>query len=276
MHLATSHLCFGTIQLSTGPRVRFAAQGDPTGEPLVFLHGYTDSWYSFSQLLGALPHCYRAYALDQRGHGDSERPPDGYALDDFAADVVALLDALGVDRATLVGHCMGSFVARRVAEAWPERVARLVLLGSAPTPANAVILDLQPAVQTLADPVSPAFVREFQASTVYGAVPEAFFDRIVAESLKLPARVWRSALDGLLAADCVGPLGRIVAPTLIVGGEQDSVFSLQEQQRLADLLPGALLSLYAETGHSPHWERPERVAAELDGFLRAMQFAACS
>src|SRR3954468_7899536 len=98
MQLAKPHLCFGTIHLATGPRVRFAAQGDPNGEPLVFLHGYTDSWYSFSRLLAVLPQRYRAYALDQRGHGDSERPPDGYTLDDFAADVVALLDALGVDR----------------------------------------------------------------------------------------------------------------------------------------------------------------------------------
>ena len=106
---------FATTRLATGVRLRYAEQGDPGGEPIVFLHGYTDSWWSFSRLLPFLAaERYHAYALDQRGHGDSERPESGYALDDLAADVVAFLDAVGAPRAIVVGHCMGGFVAARV------------------------------------------------------------------------------------------------------------------------------------------------------------------
>src|SRR3712207_2117749 len=77
---------FGDVRLRTGPRLHYAEYGDPGGEALVLLHGYSDSWYSYSRLLPLLaPERYRAYALDQRGHGDSERPPTGYTPDDFAA-----------------------------------------------------------------------------------------------------------------------------------------------------------------------------------------------
>ena len=114
----------------------------------------------------------------------------------------------------------------------------------------------------------PAFAREFQASTVHLALPEPFFERIVTESLKLPARIWKSALDGLLAFDDTADLGRIVAPTLIVWGEQDALFSRQEQERLTAAIPGARLIVYPETGHCPNWERPRRVADDLGALVR--------
>src|SRR5215212_9513031 len=131
MQQAVPRLRFATARLETGIQIHYAEQGDPGGEALVFLHGYTDSWFSFSRLLPLLdPMRYRAYAIDQRGHGDSERPDGGYAADDLAADVVAFLDAVGAPRATLIGHSMGSIIARRVAETHPDRVARLVLIGA--------------------------------------------------------------------------------------------------------------------------------------------------
>jgi non-heme chloroperoxidase len=84
------------------------AQGDPDGQPILFLHGYTDSWFSFSRLLPLLPTHYRAYAFSQRGHGDSERPDCCYEVADLVADVVAFLEAVGVERATVVGHSEGA------------------------------------------------------------------------------------------------------------------------------------------------------------------------
>jgi pimeloyl-ACP methyl ester carboxylesterase len=207
--------------------------------------------------------------VDQRGFGDSERPEAGYGIDDLAADAAEFLDAVGVSQATVVGHSMGSFVARRVAELHPTRVARLVLIGSALRPVNEVTRAVQATVRTLADPVPEAFAREFQASTIHTPVPPAFFDRLIAESLKLPARLWRAVVDGLLAFDDTADLGRIAAPTLIVWGEQDALFPRAEQPRLRAAIPGARLLVYPDTGHSPNWERPDRVAADLVAFLGA-------
>ena len=261
-------LRFATRRLATGTLVHYAEQGDPDGDVLLFIHGWPDSWFSFGQVLPLLPARYRAYALDQRGFGDSERPVAGYTIDHFAADVVAFLDAVGAARATLVGHSMGSFIARRVAETHPERVTRLVLIGSAVTTVNEVMREVQVVARTLEDPLPLDFVREFAASTIHVPVPEAFFEGVVTESLKAPARVWQDAFDGIIAFDDAAELGRIAAPTLIVWGERDALFPRSGQERLAALIPGARLTIYPETGHTPQWERPERVAADLEAFIR--------
>jgi non-heme chloroperoxidase len=80
------------------------------------------------------------------------------------------------------------------------------------------------------------------------------------------------AFDGVLAFDDAGQLERITAPTLILWGEQDALFAgVDGQQRLAAAIPGAQLTVYPETGHSPNWERPERVAADLEGFVASAQ-----
>ena len=114
MRQAEAGVRFARIRLATGPELHYAEQGDSAGEAILFLHGWPDSWFSFSRVLPLLPHRYRAFALDQRGFGDSERPASGYGIDDLASDAVAFLDAVSVQQATVVGHSLGSFIARRV------------------------------------------------------------------------------------------------------------------------------------------------------------------
>ena len=268
MQQQVPQLRFATTRLGSGPRVHYAEQGDPGGAPIIFLPAYTDSWFSYSRVLPLLPGHYHAYALDQRGHGDSERPECCYTVEDFAADVVAFLDAVGIERASLVGHSGSCLVARRVAEAHPERVVRLVLIGSpASLGDNEEELELQTAVRGLQDPVPVQFARELQGAAAHVTLPEAFFERLVAESLKLPARVWKSALDGLFAFDDGADLERIAAPTLLIWGEWDRWLPREEEDHLAARIPGARVMVYPATGHSPNWERPERVAADLDAFM---------
>jgi len=263
-----SRLRFATARLTTGPLIRFVEQGERGGEALIFIHGWPDSWFSWSRLLALLPEGYRAFALDQRGFGDSEQPDGGYTIEQLAADVVAFMDAVGVARATLIGHSMGTFVARRVAVTAPERVTGLVLIGSAVTAVNAVTQEVREQLAPLTDPLPESFVREFQASAIYLPLPEAFFEGIVAASLQAPAWVWQRMFDGLLAFGDGDRLGRIAVPTLILWGDRDALFSdAEEQQRLAAAIPGARLTILTETGHSPNWERPEEVAAALDAFL---------
>jgi non-heme chloroperoxidase len=269
MQQEVPQLRLATTRLATGPLIHYAEQGDVDGAPIIFLPAYTDSWFSFSRVLPLLPVRYHAYAVDQRGHGDSERPDCCYTVADFAADVVAFLDAVGAQRATLVGHSGSCFVARRVAEAHPERVDRLVLIGSPGSLGdNEEELELQVAVRGLQDPVPVQFARELQGAAAHVTLPEPFFERLVAESLKLPAHVWKSALDGLFAFDDAADLRRIAAPTLLIWGEWDRWLPREEEDQLASTIAGARVIVYPATGHSPNWERPEMVAADLDAFLQ--------
>lgn len=259
---------FATVRLATGPRLHYAAHGDPDGEPILFLHGWPDSWFSFSRVVPLLQQRFHAFVLDQRGFGDSERPDGDYAIGTFAADVVAFLDAVSIEKATIVGHSFGSFVTRSTVLTSPERVTRVVLIGTGVSAATPVLREVQATMRDLQDPVPLEFARDFQASTAHAPLPDWFFERIVAESLKLPARLWRRVLDGVIAYADAAQLAQITAPTLLLWGEHDALFSRTDQDRLLAAIRGAELRVYEDTGHCPNWERPERVAADLQAFLQ--------
>ena len=258
---------FDSVRLKTGLRLHCAESGSVHGTPLLFLHGWPDSWFTFSRVLPLLPPALRAVAFDQRGFGESDHPESGYAIADLAADAVALLDALDIERATLVGHSYGSFVAREVATRQAERVAALVLIGTGYSTHTPVTEGLQAALRELPDPIPEPFAREFQASTAYRALPADFFDELVAESLKIPARLWPVQIDALVMHDATAPLGKLRAPTLLLWGDHDALFSREDQQRFLAAVRGARLKVYEETGHCPNWERPEDVAADIADFV---------
>lgn len=255
------------VRLSTGVELQVAEAGAADGEPVLFLHGYTDSWFSWSLVLQRLPSRIRAIVPTQRGHGDSERPGCCYGLGNFAADAVALLDELGIERATVVGHSMGSLVAQRIAIEHPQRVERLLLIGSGATARSPAVLEFNQSVQELTDPVPPAFVRDFQQSTVSRVLPPGFLDTVVEESGKVPAQVWRATIAGLLSPDAKHALDRITANTLIIWGEQDAFFPRAEQDSLLRAIRGSRLVVYEQTAHSPSWEAPDRVVADLLEFM---------
>jgi pimeloyl-ACP methyl ester carboxylesterase len=259
----TLNLRFAKIRLATGPQIHYAEQGDANGEPVVLLHGWPDSWFTFNRVLPLLPPRLRVVAPDQRGFGESERPVDGYTIDDFAADAVAFLDALAIEKATIVGHSFGSFVARRTAITRPDRVARLVLIGTGFTGGNAVTREVLESLTDLPDPVPADFARDFQRGTAYLPIPADFFERLIAESLKLPARLWRAVFEGIVAYEDSAELCRITAPTQLIWGDRDALFPHEDQNRLVAEIRGAALTVYTETGHCPNWERPERVAGDL-------------
>jgi len=261
------NLRFAKVRLATGPQIHYAEQGDANGEPVILLHGWPDSWFTFSLVLPLLPPRLRVVVPDQRGFGESERPDSGYTFDDFAADTVALLDALSIEKATIVGHSFGSFVARRTAIRRPDRVSRLLLIGTGFTGGNAVTREVRDSLKDVPDPVPADFARDFQASTPYLPVPTDFFDRIIVESLKLPTRLWRAVIEAIVAYEDSAELARIAAPTRLIWGDRDALFSRDDQDRLLARIRGADLTVYSETGHCPNWERPERVAADLQAFM---------
>jgi non-heme chloroperoxidase len=260
-------LRFGDARLTTGVRVRYVRQGDPAGPAVILLHGYSDSSFSWSAVLPLMPAAWHVLALDQRGHGDSDRPRDGYRLEDFAADVLAFMDTMGLPSATIVGHSMGSWVAQRVAAMAPHRVERLVLVASSATTRLAIVAELGAAIQELNDPVPVNFVREFQASSIHCEVPQAFFERAVAESLKLPARVWQAVVAGWPDEAYVAKHSRMSMPVLLHMGERDAMFSRAEQEQLAFVLPHAEVIVYPDTGHAIHWEHPEQFVRDLERFV---------
>jgi non-heme chloroperoxidase len=271
-----SDVHFATVSLSTGVTLHYAERGDPKGEAIIFLHAYTDSWFAFSRVLHLLSPSYHALALDERGHGDSDKPECCYTVDDFTADVDAFMDEVGIEEATLVGDSSGGMIAQRVALDYPHRVSRLVLIGSPTTLLNnEAVMEAGEKMLALEDPISPKFVRQFHLSTIHHPVPEEFLSTALCETLKVPARVWRGYMEGVvLTVDDTARLGEIDAPTLILWGERDAILGREEQQWRAGAIPDATLKVYPDTGHAVAFERPEWVVRDLEEFIEGTPPAA--
>ena len=260
-------LSMSEVTLANGLRMSYVQQGPRSGPAIVLLHGYSDSAGSFGRILPLLPVDWRVIAPDFRGHGSSAKPADGYRMTDLAGDVIQLMDALEVPTAVVVGHSMGSFVAQLVAERVPDRVTKLVLVGAASRGRNEVVASVAEAVAGLSDPVDPAFVHEFQYSTVAQPVPEAFMGAAIENSRRMPAAIWKSIMQGILEFQAATP--RPDVPTLVLGGVKDAVFSVADQVELASQFTRGQLRLIDDVGHSLHWEEPETFARELRRFLKS-------
>jgi pimeloyl-ACP methyl ester carboxylesterase len=260
------------IELSSEVRLPYVEQGDVSGIPVIFLHAIADSWHSFERVLAHLPDSIHAFAVTQRGHGDASRPSDGYRPDDFAADLAAFMDGVGVEAAVIAGGSSVGFAARRFAIDHPERTLGLMLLGSPATLQDKqVALEMWEAtVSKLTDPIDPGFVREFAEKTLAQPVPPAFFEVIVRENLKVPATVWKATFKGLLGDDSFRELQKITAPTLIVWGDQDAFLSRSDQNALSAAIAGSRLIVYPGAGHAVYWEAPDRVASDLVAFVEQL------
>lgn len=256
-----------TVLLATKLRLSYVDIGDPNSKgALVLLPGLSDSWRSWERVLPHLPTSLRVIAVSQRGHGDSDKPNGHYSVRDYAGDLDALLDALGITNAIVVGHSSASLVARRFALDHRQRVAGLVLEGSFVRLSAPAVEAAGRQFATLTDPIDPAFVRGFASGTFVRPVEEAFVEAMVEEGLKVPARVWRETFASLLRYDDSGELASLDVPTLIAWGDRDAIIDRVATAGLARAIRTSTLVSYEGVGHTPHWEVPEQFARDVATF----------
>jgi non-heme chloroperoxidase len=257
-------------ELSTGVALSYVEQGDRAEPPVVLLHGFAESWRSFELVLGHLPSSVNALAVSQRGHGASDKPDAGYGLEDFSDDLGAFLEAVGIESAVIVGGSSGGYVAQRFAADHPHRTSALVLSGAPRSLRDKPgVAELLREVLELGDPIDPAYAREFIEGILVHPVPPGFLETLVEAAIEAPAPVWRETLRGLLDAVPPTDAATIDAPTLVLWGDRDAFLPRADQEGLVAAIPGARMVVYEDTGHVVHWERPERVAADIAAFAKA-------
>lgn len=280
-----------SIALPTGVTLSYIELGGGTGDAVIFLHGYTDtarSFYATAEALAA-KHPRRLFLLDQRGHGDSSMPPAGacaaapeacFEPADLADDVLAFMDLKGIERATIVGHSMGSFVAQELALEHPERVDSVVLIGTGGKLAGNVVLQ----EYILDEPVEGSwkagfidqgydFPGDVYARTPAEGSPDALtwiethwvaepaadpdlLAAIVPETAATRMGTWIGAARALLAVDNRARLEGLTVPALVLWATQDAVFSADDQDELLARLDLAAASCDSRYVYKQYGKRP--------------------
>ena len=265
-----------TVDLPNGETLAYVDMGAPSGPALVLIHGYTDNARDWVPMLPYLSKRYRLILVDLRGHGKSSKPECCYTRIDFAYDIKLLLDSLGVRKADIVGHSLGSIVGQTFAEFWPERTAHLVLIastGGAPPgkPQKPRQFDFAAEIRKLKEPIeadSPFMIAWWDSPT---PVDPEFIRRQRKDAAGIPLRVWLAVLDQGLPAnpyvDLQSTLPRLKAPTLLIWGSKDPIMEEDMRQSLRDGLPGAQVKIFEGLGHNPFWEDPRAVAEVINAFL---------
>ncbi|MBE3553334.1 MAG: alpha/beta fold hydrolase [Kyrpidia tusciae] len=235
-------------------RIEIAYTLEGSGPPMVFIHGMAGSRIVWNHVAPPLAADFETLVYDCRGHGESTHPAS-YTLDDHVADLAGLLHALEIERAHIVGHSMGSFIAQAFAIAHPEHCRSLVLIStrSAAGPERP---------GRLVSPRGGIPIKEFVGTktplmTVVGRMKG--YPRPEPEILRAASR----ALAGF---DLRDQLHRIEAPTLILQGDQDRITPLSSARETAAGIPGAKLEVLQGYGHFLHVECPDVLVDRIRSF----------
>jgi pimeloyl-ACP methyl ester carboxylesterase len=267
---------------STGTDGRAFRYLERPGEdpPLLFLHGLGDSADQFEPIAAQLPDSWHLLALDQRGHGGSFKPDEGYSPLDFADDAKALLDDLGLSSAHLFGHSMGGRNALLLSARYPNQVRSLILgdIGPDENPE-----DIK-ATRNFFEGLPDSFATPGEARAYLGERKPGYSE----ENLDLLMRNFERAPDGTLRwrysiAACIAAvtaarsrdwwqfLRRVRCPVLLLHVQGSTELSEEVADRMRCELPNARYVRIPHSGHNFHLENPERAAAEIQRFLEELE-----
>jgi pimeloyl-ACP methyl ester carboxylesterase len=273
---------------ANGVRFHVVAEGPEEAPLLLCLHGFPELWYSWRHVLARLSKRFRVVAPDLRGYGESDKPPSGYDAATLARDVRELVGALGRSRCFLVGHDWGGVVAYETAMRHPECVERLIIL-NAPHPATFARALLTNPRQLLRSWYIflfqvPGLPERLLAAGDGRAIERAFDnvpgitdeDRQVYRKAMLRPGALEKALEYYRVAfrHALSPrrlfarLPRIVAPTLVLWGEEDPALGSELTHGMERLFEGPLTVRYLPgVGHWTQQEAPEEVCRAIGSFL---------
>jgi pimeloyl-ACP methyl ester carboxylesterase len=294
-----SALAFTRIALSTGVTLNVQLGGPKEAEAIVFLHGFPESHRTWREVAPALARDFQVIAPDQRGFAGSDKPEgvDQYKTDRIVEDLIALADALGLDRFTLAGHDWGGAVAWLAALKHPGRVRRLVIV-NAPHP----LIFQKSLIDDPAQRAASQYIRAFRNPVMEKGIEamgyEGFFARTFASHAdvsRLPEEEKQAYLDdwsrpGAMTAMLnwyraseivvpepgeeaaapawtLMPFPRVTPPTLVVWGLKDVALLPIQLGGLHDLVDDLRVVTVPDAGHFVPWERPEPVIAAIRDFM---------
>lgn len=254
------------------------------GPPLMLIHGFGGSMWNWEHQVYALSTRHRVIIMDLLGSGLSDKPALAYTPARMSQFFSAFMNALGVERATLIGNSMGAGLAMAMALDHPDRVARLILIaGFPPDPYQSIA---SPRYRRFLDHRPPLWLGVIGNRLAGRGVTRAMLEEIIHDhSLITPLVIERSfrnrQISGFLPPlyslldhiqDWTTTYGRrlheITVPTLVLWGTHDRVLPYHVGEELHRLIPQSHLHAIPETGHMPHWEKPARVNRLILEFLK--------
>jgi pimeloyl-ACP methyl ester carboxylesterase len=241
----------------------FWVEQEGQGPDVLFIAGLADEGACWVDQVAGLRGSYRVTTFDNRGVGRSATPPGPYAITDFAADTVALMDELGLERPHVVGSSMGGAIAQELALGHPDRVRSLVLNGTWCRGDRFLHEVFRSWMWTArkADSVRDFLVAVnlwcFAPRIWNEGIMDGWLDEAAASPYQQSVEAFCWSTEALLSHDTADRIGAITVPTLVTVGELDLVLPPRFSSQIAERIAGARLVVVPEAGHQPFQEFPD-------------------
>jgi 3-oxoadipate enol-lactonase len=248
-------------------KINYIEQGSGD-EVIIFVHGYASAKGVWKEVLELLPKEYHALALDQRGHGQSERP-GSYQLTEFVEDIYAFSQELGIERFTYVGHSMGGKIGMKFALDHPDVLNTLVLV--CPAAAFAFPPDQIPAIKegNRAMLATPESIRGYVEWEINGRpVSEKRINDMVNDMSSIDPAAIEGCADFLFSTDLIPQLTDIRVPTIIVVGAEDKTVTLDIARPTADAIKGSRFKILKDSSHFLPIESPQELVDLITSFIK--------
>ncbi|MBI3172698.1 MAG: alpha/beta hydrolase [Chloroflexi bacterium] len=241
------------------------------GRPVILLHGWLGSWGLWQETMAFLGAFYRTYALDFWGFGESGKKRDSYAVDDFVDLVNQFMEQLGIVRAPLVGHSMGGTVSLSVAIRYPERVSKVVVVGS-----PIVGSSLAPLLKLAG--YRPVAFFLFNLMSPFRAWMKYYYSRQICSDPRFPDMMDRDlsrttlesflrSIASLRRTDLRPSLNQVHIPTMGMYGDRDKVVHPMQWQPMLTGIPQTQIVRFPKAGHFSMLEEPTEFSQKLKAFL---------
>jgi 3-oxoadipate enol-lactonase len=254
------------------PSPRLAVEVAGTGPFVLFLHGIGGSRAQWRPQLDSLVDRFTVAAWDARGYGASEDYVGELQFDQFADDVLRVLDHFKVERAHLVGLSMGGRIAREFALRWPDRVAKLVLANTTPgfaalTPEAARDFIAARAAPLRAGKSLDELARDLVPRLLHPQASAAARDAAYAMMRTLHAASYIKTVEASVTQDRAAPIELVRAPTLVITSDTDRLYPPEIAIGMARRIPNAQLITIAQAGHLSNLEQPDAFNQAVRKFL---------
>lgn len=250
----------------------FIESGAPDGAPIVLLHGIGGNSSLWAPTLRVLAK-FRVLAWDMPGYGRSAPLPE-MTFPALAEALVAMLDAAGVARATLLGHSIGGMVAQEAAALFPDRIEKLVLYATSAAFGSRDPSFAEDFVRTRLAPLDAGLgmqgVADGVAKVAFGEAPDPAAEPACRAAMAAVEEAsYRATIACLTSFDRREALARIAVPTLLIAGEHDRMSPPKGVARMGEKIPGARVVTIPRAGHFAHLEQPAAFNAALTDFLES-------
>ena len=251
-----------------GRQVNYVRYGSPDSPTVVLIHGLAGCWQNWIENVEPLGRDFDVIALDLPGFGESELPAGDVSIAGYARTVVGLLDALGLERAKLIGNSMGGQIAVQTAIDFPERTGSMILVSPAGYSTCSTPPILQRGAYALGE-ILPRVLAHRPALISRPRLRKIALAGVVAHPEKLSAEAafelmggdgkigFAAAAKAILAHDFRERLVDVKCPTLIIWGQDDRLITSRDAERFASRIVGSRKIVLRDTGHVAMMERPD-------------------